>query len=135
MTSTRDLLDRFRTAVEANDLAGVLDLLSPDVRLNSPILEDPIVGLERVRPVLQLIVDQVPDLAYGQTVLTGDGTHALTLSATVGEHRLDGVELFSIDEQGRISEVTVALRPLAALVALQNVLAPAIGQQPLKLTA
>jgi SnoaL-like domain len=126
-------LDPFLAAMRDHDIDALAATLADDIEMRSPILPEPLRGKGQVMAVLDLIFAKVDGLAYGE-LLTGTDRHALTLSARVGEHDIEGVELFRVDADGLIDQVTVTLRPLPALVALQNVVAPAIGAPALELT-
>lgn len=126
-------LEPFMTAMERGDPAALTAALAPGIVLNSPILADPIVGRERVLGILSFMFGVVEDLSLGD-VLVGPDRYAVPLTASVGDHRVEGMEYLHLDCDGLVDVLTVLIRPLDGLVAFQNRLAPVIGMPELSLS-
>ncbi len=120
----------FRTAVEGGDLDAATALLAEDVVFRSPAVFKPYAGAATVARLLETVygvfedfryTDELeaptPDGASGTPTGTG-GTHALIFEARVGDRELQGMDLIRTDEQGRITELTVMVRPASGLAAL-----------------
>ncbi len=64
------------------------------------------------------------DFRYVEQLEEGD-TSTLIFKARVGDRELDGLDLLRFDEDGRIRELTVMVRPMSGM----NALAEAMGRQ------
>ncbi len=124
-------VDSFRRAVEAGDLEGMLELLAPQVRLYNPMAPEPIEGRERMRPVFQVLQRIFQDVRYTRVFAGGsadgapprEGMQALVFRCRVGSEEIEGIDIFDLDDQGRIATLTVMLPPLAGIYALAEAMA------------
>ena len=125
------LLDRhpLRVAMEARDLEGVAEALAPDVVLHSPITSSfRFVGRDEVTALLGIVRELLEDLHYFEDFGEGD-THLLAFRARVNGQRLEGTDVMRLDEQGRVRELRVFIRPLPGLTALTAALAPRLASK------
>jgi hypothetical protein len=106
---------RFRAAVEQGNIDALGELLAPEVVFHSPVTFHPFVGREAVTRLLNEVGQVFEDFRYTRE-LAGERAHALIFAARVGDRELEGLDLLRFDEQGRIADFTVMLRPLSALV-------------------
>ena len=53
-----------------------------------------------------------------------EGSHALIFNARVGDKSVQGLDLLRTDDSGRITNLTVMIRPLSGLIALAEAMAP-----------
>jgi hypothetical protein len=106
---------RFRAAVEQGNIDALGELLAPEVVFHSPVTFHPFVGRETVTRLLNEVGLLFEDFRYTRE-LAGERAHALIFAARVGDRELEGLDLLRFDEQGRIADFTVMLRPLSALV-------------------
>jgi hypothetical protein len=104
----------FRRAAEAKDVELMVETLREDVVLHSPILFRGFEGRETVAAVLTHVAATLEDLTYTDELTEGD-TVALRFKATVGDRELEGIDFLELDEDGRVAELTVFMRPLSAL--------------------
>ena len=104
----------FRRAAEAKDLERMVATLREDVVLHSPVLFRGFEGREAVAAVLTHVAATLEDLTYTDELSEG-GTVALRFKATVGDRELEGIDFLELDEEGRVAELTVFMRPLSAL--------------------
>ena len=109
----------FRVAVEAKDLESVAETLREDVVLHSPILFRGFEGREAVGFVLSHVADTLEDLTYLDEV-AGESSVALRFKANVGELQIEGIDFLDLDEDGRVAELTVFMRPLRAVTAFNE---------------
>jgi SnoaL-like domain len=116
----------FRAAVEARDHAAMVDLLAPDVILNSPVTFQPFEGREAVAALLAALLEILEDFRYTDE-LEGEAAHGLVFRAHVGDRQLEGLDLLRHDEQGRIADFTVMVRPLSGLQAVREAVAQRLG--------
>ena len=115
----------FRAAVERRDLDAALDLLADDVVFRSPAVFKPYEGRETVATILRTVLGVFEDFRYTDE-LAGDGVHALIFEARVGDRQLQGMDLIRGDDEGRIAEFTVMVRPASGLMALGERMGPAL---------
>ena len=66
------------------------------------------------------------DLTYVDEAV-GEGTVVLRFKATVGDKELEGVDYLTLDEEGRIADLTVFMRPMSALTAFNERMAERLG--------
>jgi SnoaL-like protein len=118
-----------RVAFEARDFEGVARALSPDVVLHSPITSSfRFEGRDEVASLLETVRGVVDDLHYLDDV--GDtGVRAIVFGARVGGQRIEGTDVLRLDEQGRVREIRVFVRPLAGLTAFGAALAPRLARR------
>ncbi|MER6049593.1 nuclear transport factor 2 family protein [Streptomyces sp. NPDC020883] len=119
--------DRFRTAVDDRDLAALDDLFTEDIRLYSPVKFTPFEGRPMVMGLFGVLLRTFEDFRYigrydGAAQTTADGTESpsaiLPFRATVNGRQIHGVDLLHFDDDGRIKEFTVMVRPQSAVQAL-----------------
>jgi hypothetical protein len=109
--------EAFRTAVEAGDLDGMIDALADDIVFHSPITFRPFEGREAVGTLLGVVVRTFEDFRYTDE-LDADGRKALIFKARVGDKEVEGIDLLRFDDDAKIADFTVMVRPLSAAMAL-----------------
>jgi hypothetical protein len=107
----------FKAAVEAGDHAGMTATLAPDAVLRSPVSFKPFEGREAVSSLFAILLETFEDFRYTDE-FEADGKAALVFRARVGDRDVEGLDLFRFDDEGRIAELTVMVRPVSALMAL-----------------
>lgn len=116
----------FRLAVEAKDLEAAAATLREDVVLHSPILFRGFEGREIVMGVLTHVAATLEGFRYTDE-LAGDGVVTLRFKARVGDRELEGIDFLELDEQGKVRELTVFMRPMSALTAFNEQMAARLG--------
>ena len=119
--------DRFRAAAESKDFSAFEEIFAADVSFRSPAVFKPYDGRDAVAMLLTTVAGVFEDFTYTDQ-LEADGTAVLAFSARVGDRALDGIDLLRFDDEGKVCEMAVYIRPLSGL----NALAEAMRQ---KLTA
>ncbi|WP_089107323.1 nuclear transport factor 2 family protein [Streptomyces hyaluromycini] len=111
----------FREAVENHDMDAVAALLSDDVVFTSPVVFKPYPGKPITAAILRAVSQVFEDFAYVREIANPDGRdHALVFTATVAGKKLQGCDFLHFDEDGKIDEFTVMVRPLSAAQALSE---------------
>lgn len=109
----------FRAAVEAKNLDAALALCREDVVFNSPVVFTPYRGKAALRPILEAVEQVFEDFRYVREIgADGAADHALVFEARVGDKLVQGCDFLHADADGAISELTVMLRPLQAVLAV-----------------
>src|SRR3954465_14120735 len=105
----------FRAAVEGRDLDGLRAALHPDVLFHSPVVFRPYEGRERVMELLGHVISVLEDFRYTDE-LTGVDSVGLVFKGRVGDRDVQGWDLLRIDRSGLVTELTVMVRPLSAVI-------------------
>jgi SnoaL-like domain len=116
----------FRRAAEAKDLDLLAETLREDVVLHSPILFRPFEGRDIVTQVLTHVAATLEDLTYTDE-LAGDRTVALRFTARVEDRELEGLDFLELDDEGRVRELTVFMRPMSALTRFNEQMVERLG--------
>ncbi|AIS01366.1 hypothetical protein SGLAU_27140 [Streptomyces glaucescens] len=116
----------FRTAVEERDTRAVEALLAEHVVFTSPVAFRPYEGKAITAAILRGVLRVFEDFRYVREIADPGGRdHALVFTATVNGKRIQGCDFLHVDDEGRIDDFTVMVRPLSAAQAL----AEAMGAQ------
>ncbi|MET7883186.1 nuclear transport factor 2 family protein [Streptomyces avermitilis] len=111
----------FRKAVEAGDHAAIEALLAEDVVFTSPVAFKPYPGKAITAAILRGVSRVFTDFHYVREIAGADGRdHALVFEAKVGDKTITGCDFLHFDEDGRIDDFMVMVRPLTAAVALSE---------------
>lgn len=109
----------FRDAVEARDFAAIERLIADDVVFTSPVAHTPYPGKAITLAILRNVIEVFQDFRYVREIgAEGVQDHALVFTAKVRDLELTGCDFLRLDEDGRISEFMVMVRPLRAAEAL-----------------
>ena len=112
-------LARWHDMIGQMDLAALPDLLHPDVVFRSPMAHSPYPGAPVVAAILGTVVQVFEDFTYHRQLASEDGLNVvLEFSATVKGKQLKGIDLIRFDEQGRIVDFEVMVRPMSGLQVL-----------------
>jgi hypothetical protein len=109
----------FRVAAEAKDVELMTAVLREDVVLHSPILFRGFEGREMVGQVLTHVAATLEDFVYTDEIASDD-TVCLRFKARVGDRELEGIDFLELDEEGKVTELTVFMRPLSAINAFNE---------------
>lgn len=124
------MFEQLGQALEAADAAAVIETMADDVTLRVAVHDEPFHGLPAARHILGAVFDGVlHDVEVVETV-GGDGSAAVLMFRTqVAAHpdRADGLLVVRGDREGRIADLTVFLRPLAALQVLAEEMGRRLG--------
>jgi len=116
----------FRVAAEAKDVELMAATLREDVVLHSPILFRGFEGREIVGQVLTHVAATLEGLTYVDEV-AGERSVCLRFKAQVGDRELEGIDFLELDDEGRVRELTVFMRPLSAITAFNEQMKQRLG--------
>ena len=125
-------LSPFLDAMHRCDPDGLAQHMSDDVVLRSPILEAPFQGKNAVLNVLRVLLRAADDFET-TNIIAAERTAAVFVTIRAGEVTVDGIDEMHVDQAGFISSMTIQWRPLPAIVAMQQRIAPLIGMSPMRL--
>ena len=120
----------FRRAAEAKDLDLLRETLAEDVVLHSPILFNGFEGRDAAIFVLSNVIEVFEDFRYLDEV-HGDSTVVLRFAATVdGKFEIEGIDYLTLGADGRVTDLTVFLRPQKAVLAFNELMIARLGAAP-----
>lgn len=109
----------FRAAVEARDEAAMEALLADDVVFTSPVAFKPYRGKAITAAILRGVIRVFEDFRYIREINDAGGRdHALVFEAKVDGKTCTGCDFLHIDDDGKIDDFMVMVRPLSAATAL-----------------
>lgn len=109
----------FRDAVEARDMDAIEALLADDVVFRSPVAFTPYPGKAITNAFLRAVVEVFEDFHYVREIHDPNGReHAYVFEAKVNGLELTGCDFLVLDDEGRIIDFMVMVRPLKAAHAL-----------------
>lgn len=104
----------FRVAMEARDLAAVVNTFAPDAVLRSPFTDTlAFTGHEQIAAVSEVIFDVFDDLQYTEELVI-ENAGFLVGNARIDGQRIEWVDYLRLHPDGKIRELTVFFRPLPA---------------------
>jgi len=105
--------------VASGDLGELGTIAHPDATFRSPMAFTPYASAPALMLALTTVIQVFEDFAYHRQLASDDGLDVvLEFSARVGDKRLKGIDFIRFDEQGRIMEFEVMVRPMSGLQAL-----------------
>jgi len=122
-TVVNTFLERWHRMVADRDADAIGDLLAEDVIIGAPPYWEPLEGHPLVTHLLGIIVTTIEDLRYRREWIDGNEL-ALEFRGQVGDEQLQGIDLITLDDDGRVRRIDVMIRPLNALTALFERVAP-----------
>jgi len=129
---SEDHLTPFLEAMHRGDIARAGKHLSETVELNSPILPTPFKGRASVATVLAELVSTID--AFEPKMMMRDGADVIAvITIRFEDHVIDAFDHVHLGEDGRIETMTIAWRPLPAVVAVQQRLVPKLGGKAMRL--
>jgi hypothetical protein len=118
----------FRRAVESRKLGILGELLAEDAVIHSPVTFKPYYGRDAVIEIINIVSTILEDFAYQRQLGTETGAdHALVFEARVGELSIQGCDFLHTNADGLIDELTVMFRPLKAILAFKDQMAPKLA--------
>jgi hypothetical protein len=116
----------FRTAWRTRDLDPWIEALSPEIVLHSPILQTPFRGRPAARELYGVLFETFGEVEFVGELADAD-SHAFFWRATVAGRVIEGADRLRYDEQGKIAEITVLIRPLVDIAAFASAIGPPLA--------
>ncbi|MCP4002939.1 MAG: hypothetical protein GY725_01960 [bacterium] len=126
-----EFLAKWHPLVEGRDLAALERILAQDVTMGAPPYWDKLRGRAIVHHLLGLIIHTIEDFTYHREWhddSRGKSEIALEFHGHVGETNLQGIDLITLNERGELQNLDVMIRPMNALSALRDIIAPKMVQ-------
>jgi len=124
-----DAVAHYRIASEANDIEALLDLLTPDAELVSPLSARMVFrGKEDLRVLLTAVYGGMTGLRWREEF--GDARHRLLIGdGRVGPLRMSDAMVFDLADDGRIRRIRPHLRPWLAVTLFALILGPKVARR------
>jgi len=123
-------LERWHAMIARRDLHGLAEIVHPEATFFSPMSISGYAPAPALILALTTVIKVFEDFTYHRQLVSDDGLSVvLEFSARVGERQLKGIDLVRFDEQGKIVEFEVMVRPLNALQALGAEMGARLGDQ------
>jgi hypothetical protein len=122
-------LGRWHRIVAEKDLGALSAILTEDITMGAPPYWTKLQGRDVVRYLLGIIINTIEDFTYHREWVSG-AELALEFTGHVGNRQLQGIDLITLDGDGRVCNVDVMIRPINALIALRDKVAPQMAEFP-----
>ena len=117
-------LKAWHAMVAASDLSELPSILHKKAVFRSPMAHTPYPSAQAVQVILGTVVKVFEDFTYHRTYTSEDGMSAiLEFSAKVNGKELKGIDQIRFDEEGKIVDFEVMVRPMSGLQALGDEMA------------
>lgn len=124
-----DWVGHWKVAGEAGDARAAAEALTGDAELISPLTDRfSFRGHEVIQGLLAEVFEVYSEFRYVDE-LRADGRVMLVASAQLRGRQLTELQHLTLDTDGRISRVTLAMRPLPAVTAFQRSLGPRVARK------
>ncbi|QVW26538.1 nuclear transport factor 2 family protein [Pseudomonas hormoni] len=121
-------LAQWHDMIRQGDLQALPRLLDPNAVFRSPMAHTPYPGAKVVTMILTTVFNVFENFTYHRELATADGLNVvLEFSAKVGGKELKGIDMIRFDEQGKIVEFEVMVRPMSGLQALGEEMGRRLG--------
>ena len=123
-------LAKWHGMVASANMDGLSAITHPDAIFRSPAVYSPYPSAAALRMVLGAAVQVFEDFTYHRQLASEDGLSVvLEFSARVGDRQLKGIDLIRFDEDGKIVEFEVMVRPMSGLMALAQAMGARLGDK------
>lgn len=114
--------------ITTRDFSRLNEIVHPDAVFRSPMAHTAYQSAQALTMVLSNVAQIFEDFTYHRELVTADGMNiVLEFSAHIGEKQLKGIDMIRFDENGRIVEFEVMIRPLSSLQALGEEMGRRLG--------
>jgi len=116
-TLVETFIANWRDAAEGKDPEKIFTLLSNEMTFYSPVLFKPSTDRAYIDAILRFVDETLSDFEYIEIYEQPQGA-AMIFRAKVGDLTVEGVDFFKLDDEGKVTELKVMLRPLNATMIL-----------------
>ncbi|WP_136658920.1 nuclear transport factor 2 family protein [Nitratireductor sp. XY-223] len=126
--AAQQTLERWHELFLTKDVNGLADLASESMVFRSPAFFKPYPGKEAFVFIITTVSGIFEDFRYERQFATDDGSSAvLEFTARIGDKSLKGIDMIRFDDDGKIAEFEVMIRPANALAALAEKMSEKAG--------
>ncbi len=113
-------LERWHRIVAARDAAGLDAVLAEDVTMGAPPYWTKLETRPVVHRLLGIVIQTIEGFTYHREWVR-DGELALEFTGRVGDLHLQGIDLITLNDEGKIQNLDVMIRPMNALAKLASI--------------
>lgn len=114
--------------VAKNDLSRLPEIVHPEAVFRSPMAHTAYGPAPALILVLSNVIQVFENFTYHREFASEDGLNVvLEFSANVGEKKLKGIDMIRFDENGKITDFEVMVRPFSGLQALGTEMGKRLG--------
>lgn len=115
--------------IDEKNLSDLPAIVHADAVFRSPMAFQPYASAQAVLLILNTVVNVFENFVYHRELASEDGLNVvLEFSATVGDKQLKGIDMIRFDEDGKILEFEVMIRPMSGLQALGQEMGARLAQ-------
>ncbi len=107
----------WRSAVDADDHGKITSMLADEISFYSPVIYKPSSERVYIEQVLKFVAESIENFHYIDEFEQPGGC-ALVFAGSVGDLRVEGIDLIKLNDEGLITELKVMLRPLNTVMLL-----------------
>jgi hypothetical protein len=112
-------LETWHQLIVSRDMAALDAILAKDAVFRSPMAHSPYPGAAAVKLILSTVIQVFEDFTYHRQLASADGLNlVLEFSANVNGRQLKGIDMVRFNEEGKIVDFEVMVRPMSGLQAL-----------------
>jgi len=112
-------MKEFEVATHNHDVEAVIACLSSEIVIRSPITQRVrFEGIEQASDLFRRVFKIISDIRFYETIGEGQQSQVIFWRGRVGRQYLEEANLLRLDDDGRIKEMTVFMRPVPGLLAL-----------------
>lgn len=113
---SKENLQKWYDLVENHDAKALSDLIADDAVFHSPIVHTPQEGKALTYMYLSAAVNVLgnDDFCYVNEFVSENGA-VIEFNTTIDGIKIDGIDMMTFNEEGKISEFKVMIRPLKAI--------------------
>lgn len=112
-----DFIESWGKAVEAGDLEAMLGHFGETMSFASPAIFQPSSDRAYIDRIIGYVKELITDFHYTEIHPTENGA-VMIFEGRHGDMKLEGIDLFRLQEDGKVAELRVFIRPMNALNAL-----------------
>lgn len=125
--SSDTFLDEWHRVVAERDLDGLEKLLLEDVTIGAPPYWNKLSGRRIVHHLLSIILETIEGFTYYREWQEGNEL-ALEFQGKVGDLDVQGIDLITLDDGGRVQNIDVLMRPTNTILRLQEIVGPKMAE-------
>jgi len=117
--ASRSVIEESRAAARHGDVSVLADLFAEDIRVYGSGNHKPLEGKAAATMIFAMLLQVCKDIEFVSEHISEDSV-ALLVRGRIKERQFDGAQFLTFDENGLITEFRDFVRPLSALLALQE---------------
>jgi len=122
-TAGEVFLERWHALVAKRDLEDLRQVLAEDVSVAAPPYWQRLEGPDVAHRLLSIIIETIEGFTYHREWISGREL-ALEFMGRVGDLDVQGIDLLTLDAEGRVCRLDVMIRPVNGVHALMEIVQP-----------